>query len=187
MGSLMDTITAIHTRRTIHKYTDLPVPREIIDQCIDAAHQAPNHKFTWPWTFIVVGSQTRTRLFDMALGMRKQAPGMTPQVEQRLREKLLNPGGMVIVSQMQCEDDFREREDYAATSCAIQNFMLAAQSLGYGTKWSTGAITRLPESYEIFGVDASTHTIVGLIWIGEAVTVPSVERPALESVTRYLP
>lgn len=183
----MDALTAIHTRRTIHKYTDLPVPVDVIDQCIDAAHHAPNHKLTWPWTFIVVGAKTRTRLFDMALGMRKQAPGMTPQVEQRLREKLLNPGGMVIVTQTHCDNAFREREDYAATSCAIQNFMLAAQSLGYGTKWSTGAITRLPESYEIFEVDAQKQTIVGLIWIGEAVAVPSIERPSLQSVTRYLP
>lgn len=183
----MDTLTAIHSRRTIHKYTDTTVPQDIIDQCIDAAHQAPNHKLTWPWTFIVVGAQTRQHLFEMALGMRKLRPGMSPQVEHRLKEKLLNPGGMVIIAQAKCEDDFREREDYAATSCAIQNFMLAAQSFGYGTKWSTGAITRLPESYDIFGVDPAEQSIVGLIWMGEPEQVPTIERPALEQVTRYLP
>ena len=183
----MDVITAIHARRTIHKYTAQSVPQTAIDQCIDAAHQAPNHKLTWPWTFIVVGPQTRERLFEMALEMRQKTPGMSPQVERRLREKLMNPGGMVIVTQVLCDDDFREREDYAATACAIQNFMLAAQSFGYGTKWSTGALTQLPETYDIFGVNISEHKIVGLIWMGEPAQVPSIERPARDSMTRYLP
>lgn len=182
----MDVITAIRTRRTIHKYTQKRVSRTVIDQCIEAAHQAPNHKLTWPWGFIVIGPKTRERLYQMALGMRQKAPGMSPQVEQRLREKLMNPGGMVIVTQTLCDDEFREREDYAATSCAIQNFMLAAQSFGYGTKWSTGALTRLPETYEIFDVNTTKDKIVGLIWMGEPAQVPKIERPALETVTRYL-
>ena len=183
----MDTFTAIHNRRTIHQYADSPVPLDVIEQCINAAHQAPNHKLTWPWGFVVVGTQTRTKLYEMALSMRAASKGLTEAAEQLIRRKFLNPGGLVIVTQKRCDNDFQEREDYAATSCAIQNFMLAAYALGYGTKWSTGAVTRLPESYALFEVDTSTDQIVGMIWIGEPSQVPNVTRPPLSSVTKHLP
>ena len=183
----MDTLTAIHSRRTIHKYAPTRVPQTAIDQCIDAAHQAPNHKLTWPWHFVVVGESTRRTIYEMALGMRRRAPGMTPEVEEKLRAKFLDPGGMVFVTQAKCSDSFREREDYAATACAIQNFMLAAHSLGFGTKWSTGAITRLPEIYEILGVDENSETIVGLLWMGQPSQTPTITRPPVEKFTTYLP
>ena len=174
----METIDAIHGRRTIHKYEDSEVPNEVIEQCIRAAHQAPNHK---------LGPQTRHALFEMALAMRAESRGLTPKAEDFIRTKFLNPGGLVVVTQVLCDDAFTEREDYAATSCAIQNFMLAAYDLGYGTKWSTGSVTRLPQSYEIFQVDSTKAKIVGIIWIGDAEEVPVVERPDLTAVMTQLP
>ena len=183
----MDTLHAIHTRRTIHQYEDTVVPPNVIEQCIEAAHQAPNHKLTWPWGFVVVGPETRMRLCEMALEMRKRAKGLNESAEQFIRRKFLNPGGLVIVTQKKCDNEFQEREDYAATSCAIQNFMLAAHALGYGTKWSTGTVTRLPESYTLFEVDPALANIVGMLWIGEPSQIPSISRPGLSSVTTHLP
>ena len=183
----MDTLTAIHTRRTIHNYQNTIVPDADIETCIDAAHQAPNHKLTWPWRFIVVGPQTRQKLYEMALSLRAATKGLTPSIEALIERKFLNPGGLVIVTQNVCDDDFRSREDYAATACAIQNFMLAAHALGYGTKWSTGAITRLPESYQLFEVNPDEASIVGMLWIGKPDQVPDVSRPDVENVRRFLP
>jgi nitroreductase len=182
----MDVFSAIQTRRTIHKYRATNVPIEAIERCIEAAHHAPNHKLTWPWTFVVAGVETRRTIFETALGMRRQMPGMSEEIEAKLRAKLLNPGGMVFVTQKKEEDAFRAKEDYAAISCAIQNFMLAAHALGYGTKWSTGAISRLPETYQAIGVEASTDEIVGLIWMGEAEIVPDIKRPNVEAHIKRL-
>lgn len=183
----MDTLTAIHNRRTIHQYRDTEVPRDVIATCVKAAHHAPNHKLTWPWNFILAGPETRQGLFEMAMDMRRAAAGITPPVEKLIRTKFLNPGALVVVTQVHCEDEFREREDYAATACAIQNFMLAAHALGYGTKWSTGGITRLESTYALFNIDQTQAKIVGVIWVGEPATVPVVERPELETVFVELP
>ncbi len=38
----MDTIEAIHTRRSIRKYTDRPVPRELVTEMLRAAMSAPS-------------------------------------------------------------------------------------------------------------------------------------------------
>ena len=183
----MDTLTAIHNRRTIHQYLDTEVPKEVISTCVEAAHQAPNHKLTWPWGFVLAGPETRQGLFEMAMEMRRSSAGMTPQVENLIRTKFLNPGALVVVTQVQCDDEFREREDYAATSCAIQNFMLAAHAQGYGTKWSTGGITRLEATYNLFKVDQAQVKIVGILWVGKPAKVPVVERPKVESVFIELP
>ena len=183
----MDTFEAIHNRRTIHQYEDTTIEIDVIERCIDAAHQAPNHKLTWPWGFVVVGPKTRQKLFEMALEIRKAAKGLTPQVTALIERKFLNPGGLVIVTQAKSDDVFRSQEDYAATACAIQNFMLAAHALGYGTKWSTGAITRLSESYALFEINPDEFSIVGMLWMGTPSQIPNIERPTPGTITRHLP
>lgn len=47
----------IRKRRTVRDFSDRPVPREIIDQCILAAGTAPNGANLQPWHFAVVSSQ----------------------------------------------------------------------------------------------------------------------------------
>jgi nitroreductase len=44
----------INRRRTIRKFLNKPVPREIIENCIKAAGTAPSGANMQPWQFIVV-------------------------------------------------------------------------------------------------------------------------------------
>ena len=44
----------IKQRRTVREYSDRPVPRKVIDQCILAAGTAPNGANLQPWHFAVV-------------------------------------------------------------------------------------------------------------------------------------
>ncbi len=48
----MDALTAIHTRRSIRKFEDRPVPEELIQKLLAAAMQrpergTPNHGSSW--------------------------------------------------------------------------------------------------------------------------------------------
>ena len=42
-------------RRTVRHFSDKPVPREIIEECLFAAGTAPNGANLQPWKFVVVG------------------------------------------------------------------------------------------------------------------------------------
>ncbi|MEQ8316470.1 MAG: nitroreductase family protein [Phycisphaerales bacterium] len=42
-------------RRTVRMFSDKPVPREVIEQCILAAGTAPSGAHKQPWRFVVVG------------------------------------------------------------------------------------------------------------------------------------
>ena len=44
------------------EYLPSEIPREWIEELLDAAHWAPNHKLTHPWRFHVFSGEGRERL-----------------------------------------------------------------------------------------------------------------------------
>jgi len=76
-------------------------------------------------------------------------------------------------------------EDYAACACAIQNLSLSLVADGVGYKWSTGKITRDPNTYQIAEIDPILEEIIGFIWIGYSIKEPPlIRRPLLNSIYR---
>ena len=50
----MDALEAIHTRRSIRRYEEKPVPEEIVEKLLAAAMSAPSANNTQPWHFVVI-------------------------------------------------------------------------------------------------------------------------------------
>jgi iodotyrosine deiodinase len=48
-------------RRTVRQFSDRPVPREVIEACIEAAGTAPSGAHLQPWHFVVVGDANLKR------------------------------------------------------------------------------------------------------------------------------
>ncbi len=44
----------VQTRRSIRKFTDKPVPMEVLDHCLDLALLSPNSSNLQPWQFVVI-------------------------------------------------------------------------------------------------------------------------------------
>ncbi len=49
----------VKTRRSIRKYKDTPVPKELIEQVLKAGMAAPSSKNRQPWKFLVVSGQAK--------------------------------------------------------------------------------------------------------------------------------
>ena len=175
------------TRRTIHQYEPAPFDDACLTDLLEAAHHAPCHKVTWPWRFNIIGAQTRAKIAHRAVEIKSQHRPLSEAAISKIRAKILNPGALIIVSQIKNEDPFRTKEDYAATACAIQNLMLAAHEKQLGAKWSTGAITTDATTYSLANIDPKDEEIVGFIWVGQAHAVPIIKRPPVAEVTRKLP
>ena len=90
----------------------------------------------------------------------------------------------MVVSQIISSDARQSKEDYAAVSCAIQNFSLALAAHGLGSKWSTGSMTRHQLAYDLSEIDQNKEEIVGFIWFGYPARVPSPKRPELSEIFR---
>ena len=117
--------------------------------------------------------------------LRKQAQSWGVLLHD-VQSKLINPATLIVVTQARAEDPFRNTEDYAATCCAIQNMMLAATAEGLGSKWSTGALTKHPDVCDILDIDIEAEDVVGFVWVGVPLKVPTIERPALETHVKVL-
>lgn len=186
----MDTREAILTRRTVHRFSDEPLPEGAVERALEAAVAAPNHKLTNPWRFTRVGPEGRRAIEDLYVRLKEASceGGLTDAQEEGYREKVGDPPELVVVSQMLVDDDFRRREDYAATACAIDNMMLSLWSEGISSKWSTGSVTRHPETYELLGIDPEEERTVGFIFVGypreDHRDNPKPPRTDLEEVVR---
>ena len=50
----METLEAIHTRRSIRKYAKEPIPEQLIQKLLAAAMMAPSARNAQPWQFVVI-------------------------------------------------------------------------------------------------------------------------------------
>ena len=114
---------------------------------------------------------------------RKQGPAAG---QDKLQRWLAIPGWLVVTCE-NSDDPIRAREDYAACCCAIHNFSLYLWSEGIGVKWTTGAVTRESQFYDLIWVDPAVETVVGLLWYGYPAEIPQTPRKALDEILVELP
>ncbi len=172
-------------RRTIDQYIQTPVPDELVREAIEVAAWAPNHFVTEPWRFILPGKETVGRIVDLCAAIVHQQKG--PELAEHKRKSWSEKPGWLVVT-CRCDDDkLREREDYAACSAAVQNFMLYLWRAGVGSKWTTGPITRDARFFDIVGADADAEFVVGMIWFGYPKITPSQARKSVDDVLTTLP
>src|ERR1051325_4577382 len=140
---LTDALTAIKTRRAIKEYLQTEIPREWIEELLDAAHWAPNHKLTHPWRFHVFTGAGRERFVaarQAAVRWAAEEKGTQPS-EGDLRfatENWCSPPVIIIVSMVGDENKITDQENYAACWCAIENLLVAAAARGLGSYPGTG-------------------------------------------------
>jgi nitroreductase len=116
----MDTLDAIFFRRSIRKYTDQPLPDELVKELLKAAMAAPSAGNEQAWQFIVI----RDRLLLDAI------PKFHPY------SAMLKYASVAILV---CGDLSREKyKGYWVQDCsaATQNLLLAATAKGLGAVWT---------------------------------------------------
>lgn len=148
-------------RRSVEKYAG-PATKKQIMGALECAIHAPNHFLNEPWRFRLVGSAGKKKLGQIASKFKEDGDfGSVPD--------------FLVVSMVKSVDEewnTKSLENHAATSCAVQNFMVSCASQGIGTKWMTGKMgidgnTILKEvcNYPSLPSDASEH-YMGTILVG---------------------
>ena len=175
IGRWMDVDRAIRERRTIGVFSERAVAQDVIEDLIEAARWAPNHKHTEPWRFHVVSGSARAEMCEAVL-----AGG--GEFAKDPRGKLMRSPMFIAVTQQAVPDDpVRDREDYAAVCCAVQNMMLAATARGLASKWSTGALAENAAAKRWLGI-GDRDRIVAYLYLGyapeEMREMPAERRPA---------
>ena len=60
-------IDSIYSRRSIRKYLDREVPKEMIEQIIDAARMSPSAKNRQPWKFVVTKGVVKDNIANLMI------------------------------------------------------------------------------------------------------------------------
>ena len=180
----MEITEAIKKRRTIHIFSAKGVPSEVIEKAIAAANQAPCHKGTFPWRFTSMGKNKRELLYQLQLTLKFGDKKIDESILKKTRDKMLNPSHLLIASQVCTDNQVQKLEDYAACACAIQNLSLSLIADDVGCKWSTGKITKDPNTYKIAQINSSEEEIIGFIWIGYGTIPPPIKRPLISTIYR---
>ena len=160
----------INSRVTIQDFKTEAVPREIIDKALLSFAATPNHFLTKPWRIYVLGKKCVTEIVELNSSRVRIDKG--ERAAQIKRERWAKVPCWILVNCTISEEEIRFQEDYAACACGIQNMMLTFWSNGYGTKWTTGPVTRYPDFPDIVGFDSNEEVVVGLLWAGLPNTIP---------------
>ena len=115
----MDAIRNLLQRRSIRKYTDQPIPEEIVNSLLEAGMHAPTARNLQPWHFVVVDERS---ILDKLAVAHPYA-------------KMLKQASLAILV---CGDrNIQEMDGYIIQDCsaATQNIMLAAHAHGLGSVW----------------------------------------------------
>ena len=165
---------AINSRRSIKRFTPREITRAEIEQLLDAAVRAPNHKLTQPWRFYVLGPEAR-HAYGLALGDRKARKLEDAEAGRKVREQVAQEHRtlpvMIAVAVVDSDNAELREEDYAAAMMAVQNLSLAAVEMGLGTHIKTGAVMADPAARKAAGVKDGER-IVAIVNVGEPSDVP---------------
>ena len=117
MNSIVEYILA---RRSIRKYTEAAVPRELLEQLLQLGMAAPSASNRRPWEFIVLTEPERIRALTQALVLGRYEP-----------KAIIIPCGNLTRALPWPASSFWIQD----CSAAMQNMWIAANGLGLGAVW----------------------------------------------------
>ena len=164
-----------------------------LERLLDTAIWAPNHRLTNPWRFFVLekGSPIRNQDRRDLAWQTAYDNVANPNLEQKTasadasKNRVLDAPAMIYAYSVPGPNDETTQENYASVCCAVHNMALAAVAEGLVLDWSTGGISKLPGLADMLGADED-WAMVGVLFIGEPITVPTSRREAVPSIVSWL-
>ncbi|MCD5324873.1 MULTISPECIES: nitroreductase family protein [Pontibacillus] len=175
----MELREAITTRRSVRSFTKEEVEVSTIEELLQLALYAPNHKMTQPWRFVLLDRQDQVPLQHLIKSKKALKKGKPVPEKEPIAEDA--PSHMLAVVINVDEKEKVYRDDFGAVSSLIQNFSLLLWEKGIGVVWKTPGFMKDQEMIDLLGV-GENEELVGLLHIGYPAVVPKMkEREPLQS------
>ncbi len=161
---MTDFFDVVLAQRACRDFSDEAVPDADIERILEAATHAPSAENTQPWVFVVVkDAEIRARLADLT--RRLWSGGAREHTKDRVPEALLADvdagvdrglGGapVIIVIAADATSGVHPKALGSSIFPAVQNALLAANALGYGSALTTLTAAASDELRSIVGLPA---------------------------------
>ena len=158
----MDALEAIRKRRTVRNFTGAAIPRADLETIVDAGRLAASGYNRQPWDFIVVTDR-----------------GMIEQL--KIAAQWMEKAGAIIVVVLDPATKYWLEDG----SAAVQNMLVAATALGYGSCWLEGYTLPLESQFKALLGVPDDRRLLTLVPIGVPVEWPTKEKKPLEQVLHW--
>lgn len=151
------------------------VPKEYVEQMLEAANQAPTHDKTEPWHFVVFDSiASRRELGEAARDHYRENTAPEKFKKSKCQGKYDKPlqASYVIAICMKRggvkgeagAKKIPEIEEICSVACAVQNMHLMATALGIACYWSSGGVAYSDEMKDMCELE-SQDKVLGLFYV----------------------
>jgi nitroreductase len=164
-SDLVNTVTALMQSRQTILPKRLTVPGPDANQLhliLDAAASAPDHGQLLPWRFVMVPPDARASLAEVfGVALQERDPQATPEQVNQAREKAFRSPLLllVIVDARRGDPDIELHERIVSAGCAVQNMLLMATALGYGSALTSGKALKSVGLRSLFNVENGEYAL----------------------------
>jgi nitroreductase len=211
----MTNLDFIYNRKSVRMFKNTPIPKEDILELLKAATYAPSPKHQQNWHFVVL--QNNEIINEMAEIVTKSHEKIgqlaTSERDKKRHMSVINyytcfRNAPVVVLVYSCEYKMieykilkennvpKETLDVLVSSqaaaqgigAAVENFLLAATQMGYGTCYMTGPTHAKTEIEKFIGFEKEGYELMSMISLGVAEdnTPPQPPRKPLEEVVTFI-
>lgn len=211
----MEVIEAIYARKSVRKFKDKVVPKEDILKMLEAATEAPSPKHQQNWNFVVLTNREMiNKMCDIVTASHERLGELAKSEKDRkihmsvIKYYTCFKNAPVVVMVYGSEYKMIEykilKENNAlqevldmlvspqsaaqGIGAAVENFLLAATEMGYGTCYMTGPTHAKAEIEELIGFDKPGYELMSMISLGVADenTTPKPPRKPIEEVVTFI-
>jgi nitroreductase len=170
------------TTRAVRKRLDLtkPVPRAVIEECLEIALQAPNgtNRNQWHWmvvddplTIAKLAGLYKAAVADVAPIMKGAAPIGIPREDKLMESAMSLPDFLdrvpvmvipLMVGRYEKSSLTEQATMWGSVAPAAWSFCLALRERGLGTVWTTVGLMREREIAALLGIPFEKYMQVGL-------------------------
>jgi nitroreductase len=190
----------LSTTRAVRHRLDLtrPVPRQLLEECVDLAVQAPTGRNRQRWHFVIVTDPERRAALAEVWRAGVSTPGVSDPVPERdvrradvarmervysgaahLYEHIHEVPAIVVPCVEGRTDDapvLRQAGTWGSILPAVWSFLLAARARGLGGCWTTGNLVHEKEAARVLGIPYDD--VMQAAFIPVAYTLGTDFRPA---------
>jgi nitroreductase len=159
---MTDALEVIRKRRSVRDYTGEPIPQGDLETIVDAGRLAASGHNKQPWDFVVV---TERELIE----------------QLKVASLWMEKAGAIIAVVVDPSSRWW-RED---SSAAVENMLIAATALGYGSCWLQGYTEPREEEFKTLLDIPGEKRLLTLVPIGVPVQWPTVEKKSLDQVIHW--
>ncbi|MBQ0052622.1 MAG: nitroreductase family protein [Treponema sp.] len=193
---------AINERRSIRKFIDRKIEKEVLIELIEAARLAPSSKNRQPWKFIVCTGNSKARLvqamesgikrefikgcripaFRFGLADAKNTCSVMKQAPVVIL--ILNTEDAPLYEEVNAEKRINEICNTLSIGAAVEHIVLAAQEKGIGSLWVANTCFAYEEIEDFL---ETKKQIAGLLVLGYYEENPFARpRKSLEEIVEFL-